>query len=57
MTNVQISGLMAVHNARTSALSVSVNCIRTNELQTKPWLTEEKAGRCYTYRGVEYCYN
>ena len=20
------------------------------------WVAEDKAGRCYTYRGVEYCY-
>ena len=20
------------------------------------WVTEDKTGRCYTYRGVQYCY-
>ena len=56
MSNVQISGLMAEHNKNLRAKRER-QLHQSNELQTKPWLREEKAGRCYTYRGVEYCYN
>ena len=55
MTNVEISGLMAVHRKNLRARRER-ELHQTNELQTKPWMREEKAGRCYTYRGVEYCY-
>jgi len=55
MTNVEISGLMSAHRKNLRARKER-ELHQTNEIQSKPWMREEKSGRCYTYRGVEYCY-
>ena len=55
MTNVEISGLMAAHRKNLRARKER-ELHQNNEIQSKPWMREEKAGRCYTYRGVDYCY-
>ena len=56
MTNVQISGLMAAHRKNRRS-QVEREFYQRNELQTISHIKEDKSGRCYTYRGVEYCYN
>ena len=55
MSNVEISGLMAAHRKNLRAKRELAHH-RNNELPTKSWIREDKTGRCYTYRGVEYCY-
>ena len=56
MTNVELSGLMATHRKNRRA-QVEREYHQRNELQTVSCFKEDKSGRCYTYRGVQYCYN
>ena len=56
MTNVEIAGLMSAHRKNLRAKKERQHH-QNNEIQSMSWLKEDKSGRCYTYRGVEYCYN
>ena len=47
MTNVEISGLMSAHRKNLRARKER-ELHQTNEIQSKPWMREEKSGRCYT---------
>ena len=55
MSNVQLSGLMAAHKKARRA-KVERDFHQSQELSVKPWMKADRAGKCYTYRGVEYCY-
>ena len=55
MSDVELSGLMSVHRKNRRAQRELAHH-QKNELQTKSWIREDKSGRCYTYRGVQYCY-
>jgi len=46
MTN-ELRELQKVHNANRRANESGVR---------NAWVRESKAGKCYTYRGVKYCY-
>ena len=52
MSTVELRGLMEAHdkNRRVQREQQDVN-------RTPVWLSEDKAGKCFTYRGVKYCYN
>jgi len=56
MSTVELMGLVrAQRKAKRSNLELSHH--QERELSTRlPFITEDKAGKCYTYRGVEYCY-
>ena len=55
MSNVQIQGLMSAHRKNLRSKR-ELAFHQNNELRTKEWTKEDKTGRCYVYRGVEYCY-
>jgi len=54
MSTVQLRGLMKVHDQNRRAQRELAHH-QANEL-TPSWTKEDKSGKCYTYRGVEYCY-
>ena len=56
MSSVQIQGLLSAHRKNLRAERELAHHLK-NELRTKEWIKEDKAGRCYTYRGVQYCYS
>ena len=49
MTN-ELRALQSVHNENRRIKKDLERGIRHS------WIRESKAGKCYTYRGVEYCY-
>ncbi len=55
MTNVTIQGLLS---ARRKMLRSKVERDHhlKNDMQVVSFVREDKTGKCYTYRGVEYCY-
>ena len=56
MSTVQLMGLVrAQKKAKRSNIELSHH--QEQEMASSlSWMTEDKAGKCYTYRGVEYCY-
>ena len=56
MTNVELSGLLSAHRKNLRARKER-ELHQRNELQTLSFVSDDKTGRCYTYRGVQYCYN
>mgnify|MGYP001375307780 CR=1 FL=1 len=46
----ELRALQAVHNLNRKIKKDAENGIRNS------WIRESKAGKCYTYRGVQYCY-
>ena len=55
MSNVTVNGLMRQRRKQARA-AIEREHHLSNEMQTISFIREDKAGRCYTYRGVEYCY-
>ena len=55
MTNVTVNGLMSQRRKQERA-AIEREHHLSNEIQTVSFIREDKAGRCYTYRGVQYCY-
>tara|TARA_Y100000015_G_scaffold39731_1_gene43895 strand:- start:941 stop:1108 length:168 start_codon:yes stop_codon:yes gene_type:complete len=55
MTTVQLRGLL---RDRKSAVRKQVELSHTqqSEITKHNWVTEDKTGKCYTYRGIRYCY-
>ena len=55
MSNVTVQGLLS---ARRKSLRSKVerDHHQQNEIQTISTVREDKTGKCYTYRGVKYCY-
>ena len=56
MSNLIVQGLISARKKELRNQAERQHHIN-NELQTVTWTKEDKAGRCYTYRGVQYCYN
>ena len=56
MSNVTVNGLMSQRRKQARA-AIEREHHLSNEMQVRHIIREDKAGRCYTYRGVEYCYN
>ena len=55
MSNIAVKGLMACRRKQARA-AIEREHHQKNDLQTMSFIREDKSGRCYTYRGVEYCY-
>ena len=56
MSNVTVNGLISQRRKELRS-KIERDHHLNNEMQTISVVREDKAGRCYTYRGVEYCYN
>ena len=55
MTTVQVRGL--IRDRKNSARrEVELAHTQQNEMSRHNWVTEDKTGKCYTYRGIKYCY-
>ena len=57
MSTVELRGLMKTHEQNRRAQRELAHHQERDMNRTPVWLTEDKAGKCYTYRGVKYCYN
>lgn len=55
MSNVTVNGLLSARRKETRAATERAHHI-SNEMSVRHVIREDKAGRCYTYRGVSYCY-
>ena len=57
MSTVQLRGLMKAHNKnRRDQRELAHH--QEQEMNRSPvWLSQDKAGKCFTYRGVKYCYS
>tara|TARA_Y100001970_G_C13558028_1_gene520102 strand:+ start:224 stop:394 length:171 start_codon:yes stop_codon:yes gene_type:complete len=55
MTDVTVQGLLAARRKEMRS-QVERKHHQKNEMQVISFVREDKAGKCYTYRGVEYCY-
>jgi len=56
MSNLTVQGLLSDRRKELRAQAERQHHIN-NELQTMTWTKQDKSGKCYVYRGVEYCYN
>lgn len=54
MSTVEVRGLLR-DQAKQKRKETELAFRQANDLNPS-WVTEDKSGRCYTYRGVEYCY-
>ena len=56
MSTIEVMGLVrAQKKAKRANLELSHH--QEREMATShSWISQDKAGKCYTYRGVEYCY-
>ena len=55
MTKVAVQGLMKARRKEARA-AIEREHHFANEMSVRHVIREDKAGRCYTYRGVSYCY-
>ena len=55
MSDVSTRGLVKVQERAVRARK-ELQHHQANEIPTKNWVTRDNTGRCYTYRGVKYCY-
>ena len=57
MSTVELMGLIrAQKKAKRSNVELSHH--QEQEMTTSHnWIAQDKQGKCYTYRGVSYCYN
>jgi len=56
MSTVQLMGLVRTQKkAKRSNIELSHHQ-EQEMVSSHNWVTEDKAGKCYTYRGVQYCY-
>ena len=56
MSNVELRGLMRVHEKNRRAQKELAHH-QERELNKPVWMSQDRAGKCYTYRGVQYCYS
>ena len=57
MSNVELRGLMRTHEKNRRAQRELAHNQEKDVSKTPVWMTQDKVGKCYTYRGVKYCYN
>ena len=57
MSTVELRGLMKAHDKNRRAQRELAHHQEREMNRTPVWLSEDKAGKCYTYRGVKYCYS
>ena len=55
MSDVTVQGLMSASRKNLRS-KIEREHAQQNDLQTLSFITQDKKGRCYTYRGVSYCY-
>ena len=55
MSTVTVKGLMR-QRRKESRAAIEREHHLSNEMQVRHIIREDKTGRCYTYRGVSYCY-
>lgn len=56
MSNLTVQGLLSARKKELRSQKERQYHMN-NELQTVTWTKEDKTGKCYTYRGIQYCYN
>ena len=57
MSTVELMGLVRAQK-KANRRNLELSHHQEQEMTSShPWITEDKAGKCYTYRGVQYCYN
>ena len=56
MSNLTVQGLLSARKKELRSQKERQYHMN-NELQTMTWTKENKTGKCYTYRGVQYGYN
>ena len=57
MSTVELRGLMQAHDKNRRAQRELAHHQEREMNRTPVLLSEDKAGKCYTYRGVKYCYS
>ena len=57
MSTVELRGLMQAHDKNRRAQRELAHHQEREMNRTPVWLSEDKIGKCYTYRGVKYCYS
>jgi len=55
MTTVQLRGLLR-DRKNTMRREVELSRTQQAEMTRHSFITEDKTGKCYTYRGIQYCY-
>ena len=55
MSTVELMGLVRAQK-KAARKAIEADYHQRNEFTRHNFISEDKAGRCYTYRGVEYCY-
>jgi hypothetical protein len=55
MTTVEVRGLIR-DRKRAERRNVELAHTQQLEMTRHTWVTEDKTGKCYTYRGIKYCY-
>ena len=56
MSNLTVQGLISARKKELRSQAERQHHMQ-NDLQTMTWVKENKSGKCYTYRGIQYCYN
>ena len=57
MSTVELMGLVRAQK-KANRRNLELSHHQEQEMTTSHnWMTEDKAGKCYTYRGVQYCYS
>jgi len=55
MTTVQLRGLLR-DRKNSARRELEMAHTQQAEMSRHTWVTEDKTGKCYTYRGIKYCY-
>ena len=55
MSTVELMGLVRAQK-KAARKATEADYHQRNEFTRHSFVTQDKSGRCYTYRGVEYCY-
>lgn len=55
MSTIELMGLVRTQKAA-SRKANEKEYYQRNEFAKRNWITEDKTGKCYTYRGIKYCY-
>lgn len=55
MSTVELMGLVR-EQKRAARATAEKEHHQFNEFVHHNWMTQDKTGKCYTYRGVKYCY-
>ena len=57
MSTVELMGLVRAQK-KANRRNIELSHHQEREMTASHnWVTEDKAGKCYTYRGVKYCYS